>query len=323
MRRDLQGMTFGRWTVLERAESKGAAKWICRCTCGTERPVAAKNLLAGLSTSCGCLTREHAAQAAMVDLKGQRFGRLTVLERAGKNDRGVGRWKCLCDCGTECTVLHSSLRTGKRTSCGCDSKKGKHAAKDIAGMRFGQLVALSPTEQRDRNGSIIWRCLCDCGKETDVSLDRLSRGSVISCGCMRERANREFGSKLTHVAGTSIDALRSTKLRADNSTGVTGVCRKRGRYEVNITFQRKMYYLGSYDRLETAVQVRRDAEELLHGNVLKFYEEWKRRADADPHWGDENPIAIKVRKTEDGAFRVDMLPHLKEKETEPLKDCGA
>jgi len=34
-----------------------------------------------------------------IDLLGQRFNRLIVLEEAGRNKQGKVLWKCLCDCG--------------------------------------------------------------------------------------------------------------------------------------------------------------------------------------------------------------------------------
>ena len=54
----------------------------------------------------------------MIDLTGQRFGRLTVVERVGTDKWGYILWKCKCDCGNEVTVISASLRSGATTSCG-------------------------------------------------------------------------------------------------------------------------------------------------------------------------------------------------------------
>ncbi len=54
------------------------------------------------------------------DLKGQKFGYLTVLyrvENTGKSRAIV--WHCKCDCGNECDVRSSSLISGHTKSCGC------------------------------------------------------------------------------------------------------------------------------------------------------------------------------------------------------------
>jgi len=55
-----------------------------------------------------------------LDLTGQRFGKLTVLEPAEKI-RNRTAWLCRCDCGTETVVTTVRLRDGHRTSCGCDN----------------------------------------------------------------------------------------------------------------------------------------------------------------------------------------------------------
>ena len=55
-----------------------------------------------------------------VDLKGQRFGRLRVLEAAHiEETRGSRPWLVRCDCGAECVVLAKRLRAGEAKSCGC------------------------------------------------------------------------------------------------------------------------------------------------------------------------------------------------------------
>lgn len=57
----------------------------------------------------------------MIDLTGQRFGKLTVIERAKENTKaGKARWICKCDCGNECTVHGAQLRNRNQKSCGCD-----------------------------------------------------------------------------------------------------------------------------------------------------------------------------------------------------------
>lgn len=56
----LSGMTFGRWTVLNRVFREGTRNtyWLCRCACGVEREVLAFRLKDGRSKSCGCLSSE-------------------------------------------------------------------------------------------------------------------------------------------------------------------------------------------------------------------------------------------------------------------------
>jgi hypothetical protein len=60
---DLTGMRFGRYVVLHRhGTSWRPVKWVCRCDCGTVKPVGAIGLKSGGSKSCGCLQKELLAK---------------------------------------------------------------------------------------------------------------------------------------------------------------------------------------------------------------------------------------------------------------------
>jgi hypothetical protein len=54
-----------------------------------------------------------------LELAGQRFGRLTVLEFAGPNPYGRRMWLCQCDCGLVVKTSAKCLRDGDTISCGC------------------------------------------------------------------------------------------------------------------------------------------------------------------------------------------------------------
>lgn len=58
-----------------------------------------------------------------LDLVGQRFGRLVVIEEAGLDKHRSVLYRCKCDCGIEVTVSSNSLRRGNTTSCGCYHKE--------------------------------------------------------------------------------------------------------------------------------------------------------------------------------------------------------
>lgn len=63
-----------------------------------------------------------------LDLTGERFGRITVIESVGN----IGRypaWKCRCECGAEFISTTQKLRSGNVRSCGC-------LKKEICGKRF-------------------------------------------------------------------------------------------------------------------------------------------------------------------------------------------
>ena len=59
----------------------------------------------------------------VIDLTGNRFGRLVVVSRAENGANWKTRWLCTCDCGETRTVYSDSLRSGKTQSCGCYHKE--------------------------------------------------------------------------------------------------------------------------------------------------------------------------------------------------------
>lgn len=65
----------------------------------------------------------------VIDITGQKFGKLTVVERAENSapckghTRGHVRWLCECECGNTTVVRTGNLRKGHTTSCGCVSRK--------------------------------------------------------------------------------------------------------------------------------------------------------------------------------------------------------
>ncbi|GGF87095.1 hypothetical protein [Paenibacillus aceti] len=118
---DLTDERYGRLIVLKEAERKGyTRRWLCKCDCGEERIISQAQLRSGKTTSCGCYNRERSSQANIVDLVGERFGRLVVLEDTHERFQNKVVWLCQCDCGSDPIKVPSTyLTTGDTTSCGC------------------------------------------------------------------------------------------------------------------------------------------------------------------------------------------------------------
>lgn len=57
-----------------------------------------------------------------LDLTGQKYGRLTVVELIDGKHRPP-LWKCICDCGNSTTATTNALRCGTKRSCGCLRKE--------------------------------------------------------------------------------------------------------------------------------------------------------------------------------------------------------
>ena len=82
----------------------------------------------------------------LVDLTGQKFGRLLVVKEAGRAKEGAAKWLCLCDCGTQVVIRGRALMSGNTRSCGCLRKEvaSRFAEKNV------NWKGISATEQSGR-----------------------------------------------------------------------------------------------------------------------------------------------------------------------------
>lgn len=95
----------------------------------------------------------------LIDLTGQRFGRLTVIKRVGLDSTGKNStWLCRCDCGVEKVISRVSLVRGGSRSCGClNSQESKQRIKmlhDVHRDEYPKIERLSRIWRKMRN-----RCL--------------------------------------------------------------------------------------------------------------------------------------------------------------------
>lgn len=255
-----KGDTFGYWTVIEKCDNSNS-KWMCRCSCGTVKPVDAFAMWYGKSVSCGCINK-HSVKTGDV------FGYWTAIEEvSGENPR---RFLCKCVCGTIKGILISDLIAGSSKSCGClrgsliSEKRTRHGLTEsreynswcgmknrcyntkskkypIYGARgitmchrwfnsfdefyedMGQKPSISHSIDRvDNNGNY------DCGKCDDCH----SRG-VFNCNCRwatakqqgrNTRSNRYFdynGKRLMLVELSEISGFSVSLIRLRINSGMT------------------------------------------------------------------------------------------------------
>lgn len=58
---------------------------------------------------------------------GQKYGRLTIVEKQGYDKNSNRLYCCECECGKKITVRGNSLSSGNTKSCGCLSREVKYA----------------------------------------------------------------------------------------------------------------------------------------------------------------------------------------------------
>jgi hypothetical protein len=149
-----------------------------------------------------------------IDLTNQKFNMLTVIEEVPhKKGEGI-KWRCKCDCGNETIAIGSELRSGHKKSCGCL----KYKIKNIQNQRFGKIIAIRPTLERDSSGSVIWECQCDCGKIFKTSAHKLSTGNTKSCGCERIKKLIEYNhTRMNNIQNQKFGLLTALYINGTNN----------------------------------------------------------------------------------------------------------
>ena len=156
------GDRFGEWEVLS---YEGNKKYLCRCSCGTEKLVLRENLLRGSSTSCGHNKNHYG------DLTGKQINEWTVLGKEGY------LYKCQCSCGKIQLVGQKDLMSGSSKQCG----HGYNIRTDITGQKFGKWTVLKYL------GNQMYLCQCSCENHTTRAIRKadLLSGHSTQCGCSK------------------------------------------------------------------------------------------------------------------------------------------
>lgn len=118
--KDQTGKIYGRLTVIKSdgLSNDNRIMWLCKCICGNFTRVRGTDLRSGHTTSCGCYNKELITNQII----GQKFNKLTVIERAGTDNNRNSLWKCKCQCGNIIITTAKSLKSNHKLSCGCDTR---------------------------------------------------------------------------------------------------------------------------------------------------------------------------------------------------------
>ena len=136
----------------------------------------------------------------LVNLTGQRFGKLLVVGRAHNTHEGKAQWHCACDCGKTTVVVARSLRRGATTSCGCNRQRSHRKLPPFqAGMN--NVIREYQRGARDRN--FIW----------DLTKEQAQELLVQSCFYCGDPPSRivELGKYNGDALVNGLDRLDSTK----------------------------------------------------------------------------------------------------------------
>ena len=136
---------------------------------------------------------------------------------------------------------------------------------DLTGKRFGRLVAIRPTDERDSDGSVIWKCKCDCGNITYAKTGHLKNGYIKSCGCL-QKENRML------ITATESKILKYN-INKNNTSGHKGISysKENHKYKAYICFHNVIYYLLYSNNINDCIAVRKEAESAVANGT---FEQW-------------------------------------------------
>lgn len=129
----------------------------------------------------------------MIDLTGETFGCYTVLSMERINQRTYCNVKCKC--GNIRRLSADKVKSKNYQFCNQCKPKTKQLIKDYTGKRFGKLKVVKRV--KNKNNKVYYLCLCDCGKQIEVSSTHLQSGHTLSCGCYQKI--RSIESNYTHI----------------------------------------------------------------------------------------------------------------------------
>lgn len=151
--------------------------------------------------------------SSKIDLTGQRFGRLVVINEAEPkvfpNGKTATMWLCKCDCGTVKAYNTQALRKGLTNSCGCYHHELIKA--DYSGKKFGNLTVIEECG-RTKSRGVIWLCKCDCGNYYKAISSSLKNGTTTSCGCKTKE------KRMANYRGHGMSRTRLYKIWMDMKT---------------------------------------------------------------------------------------------------------
>jgi hypothetical protein len=139
-----------------------------------------------------------------IDLTGQRFGKLVVIERVEKDN--YGRWLCKCDCGNTTIARSERLKNGKKQSCGCLRNIPKN--RDFGESNFDALYGSYKHSAKTRNIEF------NLSKE---EFRKITSSNCFYCGKEPSQTKNQTGNFRGYYLYNGIDRIDSQGIYEENN----------------------------------------------------------------------------------------------------------
>lgn len=200
----------------------------------------------------------------MINIENQRYGRLVAISPTKERSGTSILWECLCDCGSWVLVSSNNLRSNRQLSCGCWRKEfglTHGMSKERIYMLWSAM--LSRTRYGGRYKNHAGRGISVCQSWLDFENFYEDMGENYKDGLELDRidVNGDYCKENCRWVDRSTQAFNK-RMDTRNKSGKTGVYphKQSGKWDVKITKDGRSIYLGRYETLEDAVDVRVNAE---------------------------------------------------------------
>ena len=201
-----------------------------------------------------------------LELLGKRFGRLTVIARAGRDKHGHSLWWCLCKCREYVIISGSNLNNKSTKSCGCLNRDVLRKRNLTHGKRYtseynawANIKARCFNSKNTRFKNYGGRGITVCKRWDNFENFIADMGKKPSSKHTIERVDNNGNYEPGNcVWATYTINNRNKRKRKNNKTGYNGV--SQNKRTKKYVAQIDKIHLGCFGKLQDAVTARRNGE---------------------------------------------------------------
>lgn len=226
-----------------------------------------------------------------VDLTGQRFGRLFVVEETEERTLSNEiKWKCICDCGNTTIVSSPNLRHGHTQSCGCLQKERaseshkKYNQYNLSG-KYGIGWTTNTNKEfyfdledydkiknaswyENDQGYVIGEQGNQVIRQHRLVMGMIAKEDIIDHINRNKADNRKINLRIANKQTNGINRGAN----CNNKIGYKGINKvfNSDKFCARIMINGKTIHLGVFDNINDAIEARKNKEKEIFG---EFYDE--------------------------------------------------